>query len=376
MKRYEKLKSMVLSVIVMASIVIGMFAGINFNGDHVSAAGKRKCYTILSGNTTVYSNTALTRKYGTIFGSDELSVLLVTGKYSKVTYPISRGRTKTGYISTSAILTATGGTTYTSSGRFNTYRRVGGSYYGYVAAGDNVMILGISGNYTQIKYPVSGGYKYAFALSSDVETNLKSYQQTGIPNISFDQTVSASNGDVKQNIYNLAQNSVGTDGRFYQKWYGVSSTTPYCAIYAVYIARTAMANAGYSNERINSIVPKYASTSLWAKYYNNLGRFYSFANWYNSGTKVRMSSNPTIDSYTPNVGDLAAIDNSGDITPDHTGIVIAVNGNSLTMAEGNTGFGTNATRKVKVYTYYKSGSYWYRSDYSRSHAIGFANPAY
>ncbi len=30
-------------------------------------------------------------------------------------------------------------------------------------------VLGVSGNYTQIKYPVSGGkFKYAFALTSEV----------------------------------------------------------------------------------------------------------------------------------------------------------------------------------------------------------------
>lgn len=374
MKNSTKIRNKIFSIAVAFSMVVGIMTGLKLNSS-TSGAATRKCYTINTYNTRVYSNTALTRGYGWIYPTDQVTVILVTGRYSKVSYPAGN-RTKTGYIPTSAILTATGGTTYTSRGRFNTYKRDGGSYYGYVANGDNVMVLGNRGNYTQIKYPVSGGYKYAFALSSDVEINLKSTQQADSSNTTFNQTVSAASGDVKQNIYNLAQNSVGTNGRFYQKWYGVNSATPYCAIYAVYIARTAMANAGYSTASINSIVPKYASTSLWAEYYNNLGRYYSFASWYNSGTKVSMNKNINVDNYTPNVGDLAAIDNSGDITPDHTGIVIAVNGNSLTMAEGNTGYGTNATRKVKIYTYYKSGSYWYRSDYSRAHAIGFANPAY
>lgn len=374
MKNSTKIRNKIFSIAVAFSMVVGIMTGLKLNSS-TSGAATRKCYTINTYNTRVYSNTALTRGYGWIYPTDQVTVILVTGRYSKVSYPAGN-RTKTGYIPTSAILTATGGTTYTSRGRFNTYKRDGGSYYGYVASGDNVMVLGNRGNYTQIKYPVSGGYKYAFALSSDVGINLKSTQQADSSNTTFNQTVSAVSGDVKQNIYNLAQNSVGTNGRFYQKWYGVNYATPYCAIYAVYIARTAMANAGYSTASINLIVPKYASTSLWAEYYNNLGRYYSFASWYNSGTKVSMNKNINVDNYTPNVGDLAAIDNSGDITPDHTGIVIAVNGNSLTMAEGNTGYGTNATRKVKIYTYYKSGSYWYRSDYSRAHAIGFANPEY
>ena len=355
-----------------------ILAGSFIAGTNTKKAGAatRKCYTINTSNTRVYSNTALTRGYGWIYATDEIKVITVTGKYSKVTYPIAKNRTKTGYIATNRILTATGGSTYKSNGRFNTYRRNGGKYYGYVAKNDNVMILGTKGNYTQIKYPVSGGYKYAFALSSDVENNLKSKQQSTVSQNPQIQQPSAPNGNVQQNIYNLAVTSVGTAGRFYQKWYGASYLTPYCVIYADYIARTAMANAGYSNSKINSIVPKYASTSLWAKDYNALGRYHSFASWYNSGTGVSMNKNSTVNDYTPNVGDFAAIDNDEDITPDHTGIVIAVNGNSLTMAEGNTGIGTNATRKVKIYTYYKSSSYWYRSDFKRAHIMGFANPAY
>ena len=65
------------------------------------------------------------------------------------------------------------------------------------------MILGTKGNYTQIKYPVSGGYKYAFALSSDVENNLKSKQQSTVSQNPQIQQPSAPNGNVQQNIYNL-----------------------------------------------------------------------------------------------------------------------------------------------------------------------------
>ena len=132
-----------------------------------SAAGSRRCYTILNNNTPVYSNTGLTSKYGTIYGSDELSVITVTGRYTKVTYPISGGRTKTGYISTNAILWGTTGNTYTSRAQITTYKRPGGASYGYVATGDRVTILGSSGGYTQVKYPVSGGYKYGFITTDN-----------------------------------------------------------------------------------------------------------------------------------------------------------------------------------------------------------------
>jgi hypothetical protein len=128
----------------------------------VNAAGNtRKCYTITSGNTTVYSNTALTKKYGTIYGSDEITVITVTSAYTKVTYPVSRG-TKTGYIKTSNILCSTGGTSYKARAKIITYRRPGGTSYGYISNGDTVTVLGTNGNYVQVKYPVSYGYKYAW----------------------------------------------------------------------------------------------------------------------------------------------------------------------------------------------------------------------
>ena len=91
-----------------------------------------------------------------------------------------------------------------------------------------------------------------------------------------------------------------------------------------------------------------------------------------------MTKNTTISSYTPQVGDLVAIDNDGAIAsgPDHTGIVISVNNDRIVLAEGNTGSGTNATRTVTTHTYYKGRPYWYRLDYSKAKIVGFATPAY
>ena len=155
------------SICLMAAVVISIFS----TAMPVSAA-TRKCYTISGSNTPVYSNSGLTNRYGTIYGSDELTVLVVTGPYSRVRYPISGGRTKTGYIRTSAILTATSGSSYKASARITTYRRPGGASYGYISRNDNVTVLGKSGNYTQVKYPVSGGYKYAFVTTSNAQKYL------------------------------------------------------------------------------------------------------------------------------------------------------------------------------------------------------------
>lgn len=132
------------------------------------AASTRKGFTINTGNTQVYSNTALTKKGGTIYDSDELIILNVTSSYSQVSYPITgTNRYKTGYIRTSAILLSTGGKTYTAVRKATTYKRPGGASYGYVAKGDKVMELGRKGGYIQLKYPVSGGFKYAFVREAD-----------------------------------------------------------------------------------------------------------------------------------------------------------------------------------------------------------------
>ncbi len=137
-----------------------------------SAASTRKCYTITSGNTPVYGNTGLTRKIGTIYGSDQITVNTVKSAYCYVTYPISGGRTKSGYIRTSAILLGTGGNSYKARAKMTTYKRPGGASYGYVSSGDTVTVLGASGSYTQVKYPVSGGYKYAFITTANANNYL------------------------------------------------------------------------------------------------------------------------------------------------------------------------------------------------------------
>ena len=205
MKKFmrENLKFICLALIILA----GSFA----IGTNVKKAGAatRKCYTINTSNTRVYSNTGLTRGYGWIYPTDQVTVITVTGRYSKVSYPAGN-RTKTGYISTGAILTATGGTTYTSRGKFNTYKRDGGSYYGYVSVNDRVMVLGTRGGYTQIKYPVSGGFKYAFATNSDVNNYLKG----GAGNNNVNNNVNSNNNTTQTNTgtYSISGNLLTVNG--------------------------------------------------------------------------------------------------------------------------------------------------------------------
>lgn len=165
MKGYRK-------YLLFAVLACVMFAGALFACEGTKAqAATRKGYIIGTSNVRVYSNSGLTAGYGWIYPTDEVQVITVTSRYTKVTYPVSGGRYKTGYIATDNILTATGGNVYTASARFTTYRRNStANSYGYVDRNDQVMVLGTRGDFTQIKYPVAGGFKYGFARTSDVNT--------------------------------------------------------------------------------------------------------------------------------------------------------------------------------------------------------------
>ena len=181
----------------------------------VSASAAEKGYSIGTGNTRVYSNTGLTSGYGWIYGSDEVTINQISSRYMKVTYPVSRG-TKTGYVYTSAFLTnASGWSSYTARAKITTYRRPGGASYGYIAKNDTVSVLGTSGNYTQVKYPVSGGYKYAFVTTSDYNNYIKpaSRQETtggcrDIPD-GWYMMVSGNSDDRVLDINNWNQNNGG-----------------------------------------------------------------------------------------------------------------------------------------------------------------------
>lgn len=179
------------------------------------ASAAVKCYTIGTSNVQVYSNTKLTSKYGAIYPSDEITVVTVTDRYCKVTYPVSRGK-KTGYISTSKILTKTTGSSYRSRSKITTYRRVGGTSYGYISNGDSVRVLGASGSYTQVKYPVSGGYKYAFIKTADLNAYiLPAKSNTGIVSNGTYKLVSALNGSYVMDV-NGASAANGANVQLYQ----------------------------------------------------------------------------------------------------------------------------------------------------------------
>ncbi|MCC8075784.1 MAG: hypothetical protein LIO95_07595 [Clostridiales bacterium] len=166
MKKMKKLKKLLSLCLIAATFVTMLVVPAN------AASSTIRCYTISSGNTTAYSSASLKTKSGTIYASDELYVVAKSSSYPnsiKVSYPTSSGR-KTGWISKSKIVIALTGTTAYATGKMTTYRRAStANTYGYISKGDKVIVIGKRGSYTQVKYPVSNGYKFAWVKTSEIK---------------------------------------------------------------------------------------------------------------------------------------------------------------------------------------------------------------
>ena len=114
--------------VLVCMLAMGMMLGVSASaaskgsvsassGVSASAASTIKCYLIGNSNVKVYSDSSFTRQCGTVFPSDEITLLSATSSYSWISYPISGGRTKKGYIRNSAIVTAVSGYVYTAKGK-------------------------------------------------------------------------------------------------------------------------------------------------------------------------------------------------------------------------------------------------------------------
>lgn len=224
------------------------------------AAGEtRKCYTINSSNTPAYTNTGLSSKLGTIFPNDELIVLEVTGSYCRVTYPTPRGP-KTGYIHTSDILTGTSSSNKKiATAQITTYRRDSTrDSYGHIDKNDEVFILGTKGTFTQVKYPVTGGYKYAFIKTSDANKYLS--------DVSSAWQAPMDKMYVCGNNWGEYYSAKASSGRPYHCGIDVKSSSGSTAIYAA--ASGTVAGVGYNSANGNYVVIKHtiSGTTVYSFY--------------------------------------------------------------------------------------------------------------
>ncbi len=220
------------SFVTAISVVLALFVALVPTPAY--AASGLKCYTIGTANTPVYSSSGLSTKIGAIYSSDEVTINSFSSSKTavNVTYPISGGRMKSGWIRTSAILSATGGYAHNSARRYTTYRRPGGSSYGSVYVGDQVVVLGIRSGYTQIRYPVSGGFKFAWARTSDVNAGkaasaASSAKPTTTPKPMATTATGSSSTAVRQRLDQIANGSLrynsSTNMRLNTKFTGTRS---------------------------------------------------------------------------------------------------------------------------------------------------------
>lgn len=142
--------------------------------------------------TTVYQSLSTMGTYwGQIFVDDEctLTAVNINEGWAYVTYPVSSG-TKQGYVylndfvPSSSRLADFYKTTVTQQS--TTYRKADmATSYGWVSVGDEITVVGKSGNKLQILYPLDsqygGGYKLAWMYDTYIKKNLISISVTSNP---------------------------------------------------------------------------------------------------------------------------------------------------------------------------------------------------
>ncbi len=161
---------------------------------------------------------------GQIWSTDECTITEVyTNGACKVLYPAG-STTKTAYTSLSNFIgnTSVSLTPQVVNHQVDTYIRAGtdSTVYGYIGEGDTVYKLGISGNMTQIFYPVSsGGYKAAWVPTAQLADTTE--------DIRFNPYCPIKG-------YPCAVANFGVYEADYITYAGKIFTTDYCTINAVY----------------------------------------------------------------------------------------------------------------------------------------------
>lgn len=121
------------------------------------------------------------RKYNAYAATNDLCYILsVTSPDSlRISYPTGSGY-KQGYVRRSDVLYAGSPSQfYTSKAKVTTYRRPGGSSYGYVAVGDSAYVFGSTSGYRGIIYNISGGkYKFGWIRENELSAIIGSTSNT------------------------------------------------------------------------------------------------------------------------------------------------------------------------------------------------------
>lgn len=145
------------------------------------------CYTLnSSGKIYAYTSAALTKKTGGYIAcsTDECRILQVQGNAVQVKYPVKKG-TKTAWFQRSAFTNCNIANdsvkTWKQASKVTVYRRLDGNKsFGSISTGDTCYELSISGNYIQLIYPVSGGYKMGWIKTNNDIVDKSNIQIAGV----------------------------------------------------------------------------------------------------------------------------------------------------------------------------------------------------
>lgn len=164
MKRNRKITTLLLAALLSLAFSMTLLAAVSLPS--ISSNRPVLCYTLKSsGRIDAYTAADLRTKTGGYIdcGTDECRILKVSGNAVQVKYPVSNG-TRTAWFARNEFTkyNIAGGAAekWTQKTQVTTYKRADGKdAYGSISANDTCYKLSESGNYRQVIYPVSGGYK-------------------------------------------------------------------------------------------------------------------------------------------------------------------------------------------------------------------------
>ena len=217
MKTKKKIAAMLLAVALCMAGAVSLFAAVALPS--ISSSKPIACYTLkASGKVYAYSAANLRNKTGGYIdcAADECRILRISGNAVQVKYPVSNG-TRTAWFPRSAFsgynMANGAAQRWTQDRQVTTYRRADGrTSYGHISAGDTCYKLSESGNYMQVVYPVSNGYKMGWiAKNGSSGSNGQSSQGSSgqpVPNGMY-KVVSMIDRQYVWDIYDASTNNGG-----------------------------------------------------------------------------------------------------------------------------------------------------------------------
>ena len=302
MKKTSKFKSFASKVVAMLLIVMTLTSVFAVSASAASSwpSVSSSSYCEFTASKTIYAyrnsgcstrgTASPAKSYNAYIASgDVCRIIEFNSSWIKLQYPTSSGY-KTAYIKRGDLLGVSAPTeAVTSQGKVTTYKKAGGSSYGYVAKGDRVYACGTSGNYTAVIYQAKSGnraYKLGYVTTSDYNSIIKG-QGNNQPTY-FQWPM---NGYWTTQKFNNYSNSMASKGRPYHSGIDIksSSTNVYVAAAGKVIYR------GYTSGNGNHIIIEHNFNGTIVKtLYSHLANFNgcpSVGCTVNKGAKIGVMGN-------------------------------------------------------------------------------------